>query len=389
MLRTLKKFFAFCGEDNRKMFIISIWLGVVSAICSAMRIPAAAIVIQALLERNVTMATLWTSLGIIVASLIVTIAINMKATMLQTRAGYRACANKRIEIAEHLRYLPMGWFNDNSLGEVTSVTTNTMENMANIATRVVMVTTRGFLTSGIIAAMMFLFDWRMGLITLTGLVLFFAVNAAMQRAEQTLSQRKFNADERLVSKVLEYVQGIAEVKNFDLTHDSATQVHGAVEEARRASFAMEIPSVLYMLAQFVVKMCIRDSSYTDDIAQVTTIVGEAAEVLSGEDMQRPERAEKLPADNAVELKDVRFAYHDKEVLHGIDLHIAPGTVNALVGPSGSGKSTIARLIASLWDVKDGEIDLGGVDIRTLPLAECTKPVSYTPLSRSDSTSNIL
>ena len=73
-------------------------------------------------------------------SLIVTIAINMKATMLQTEAGYRACANKRIEIAEHLRYLPMGWFNDNSLGEVTSVTTNTMENMANVATRVVMVT---------------------------------------------------------------------------------------------------------------------------------------------------------------------------------------------------------------------------------------------------------
>ena len=82
----------------------------------------------------------------------------------------RACANKRIEIAEHLQYLPMGWFNDNSLDKVTS---------------------------SIIAAMMFLFDWRMGLITLTGLVLFFAVNAAMQRAEQALSQRKFNADERL------------------------------------------------------------------------------------------------------------------------------------------------------------------------------------------------
>ena len=102
-------------------------------------------------------------------------------------------------------------------------------------------------------------------------------------------------------------------------------------------------------------------SYTDDIAQVTTIIGEVAEVLSGEDMHRPESAEKLPADNAIQLKDVRFAYHDKEVLHGIDLHIAPGTVNALVGPSGSGKSTIARLIASLWDVKDGAIELGGVD----------------------------
>lgn len=117
-------------------------------------------------------------------------------------------------------------------------------------------------------------------------------------------------------------------------------------------------------------------SYTDDIAQVKTIVGEVAEVLSGEDMQRPTTAEKLPADNAIELKDVRFAYHDKEVLHGVNLHIAPGTVNALVGPSGSGKSTIARLVASLWDVKDGAIELGGVDLRILPLAECTKRIAY-------------
>ena len=81
-------------------------------------------------------------------------------------------------------------------------------------------------------------------------------------------------------------------------------------------------------------------------------------------------------DHSVSFEDVRFAYHDKEVLHGVNLHVAPGTVNALVGPSGSGKSTIARLIASLWDVKDGEIDLGGVDIRTLPLAECTKHIAY-------------
>ena len=131
-----------------------------------------------------------------------------------------------------------------------------------------------------------------------------------------------------------------------------------------------------MLSFGVMQPLITAFSYTDDIVQVKTIIGEVAEVLSGEDMQRPERAEKLPADNSIELKSVRFAYHDKEVLHGIDLHIAPGTVNALVGPSGSGKSTIARLIASLWDVKDGAIELGGVDIRTLPLAECTKRIAY-------------
>ena len=399
MLQTLRKFFAFCGAENRKMFITSIWLGVVSAICSAMRIPAAAIVIQALLNQNVTMETLWTSLGMIVISLVITIIINMRATMLQTRAGYRACANKRIEIAEHLRYLPMGWFNDNSLGEVTSVTTNTMENMANIATRVVMVTTRGFLTSGIIAVMLLLFDWRMGLITLAGLVLFFTINAAMQRAEQTLAQRKFNADECLVSKVLEYVQGIAEVKNFDLTHDSTTQVHNAVEEARKASFAMEIPSVLYMLVQFVINKftgiavctaailfyfggtmtltnCLLmlicsfilfeqlDSagSFSSLFRSIDIGVDKANAILNvvpmdidGEDL--------TPEQEDIVLSHVDFSYDSKPILHDISLTIPEKTTVAIVGPSGSGKTTLCNLMARFWDVQSGSVSLGGRDVR--------------------------
>ena len=399
MLQTLRKFFAFCGTENRKMFITSIWLGVVSAICSAMRIPAAAIVIQALLNQNVTMETLWTSLGMIVISLVITIIINMRATMLQTRAGYRSCANKRIEIAEHLRYLPMGWFNDNSLGEVTAVTTNTMENMANIATRVVMVTTRGFLTSGIIAVMLLLFDWRMGLITLAGLVLFFTINAAMQRAEQTLAQRKCNADERLVSKVLEYVQGIAEVKNFDLTRDSTTQVHNAVEEARKASFAMEIPSVLYMLVQFVINKltgiavctaailfyfgdtmtltnCLLmlicsfilfeqlDSagSFSSLFRSIDIGVDKANAILNvvpmdidGEDLT-PERED-------IALSHVDFSYDSKPILQDVSLTIPEKTTVAIVGPSGSGKTTLCNLMARFWDVQSGSVSLGGRDVR--------------------------
>lgn len=399
MLKTLKKFFDFCGKENRKLFIISIRLGIVSAICSAMRIPAAAVVIKALLDNNVTMSTLWTSLGIIVVSLIVTIAINMKSTMLQTKAGYRACADKRIEIAEHLRYLPMGWFNDNSLGEVTSVTTNTMENMANIATRVVMVTTKGFLTSGIIAIMMLFFDWRMWLITLAGLVLFFAVNAAMQRAEQTLSKRKFDADERLVSKVLEYVQGIAEVKNFDLTNDSSTQVHAAVEESRKASFAMEIPSVLYMLAQLVINKltgvavctaaiifslcgtmelsnCLLmlicsfilfeqlDSagSFSSLFRSIDIGVDKANSILNVEPMDI-DGEDLTPRCEDITLSHVSFSYDSKPILRDVSLTVPEKTTVAIVGPSGSGKSTLCNLMARFWDVQGGSVSLGGKDVR--------------------------
>lgn len=395
MLQTLRKFFAFCGAENRKMFITSIWLGVVSAICSAMRIPAAAIVIQALLNQNVTMETLWTSLGMIVISLVITIIINMRATMLQTRAGYRAW----IEIAEHLRYLPMGWFNDNSLGEVTAVTTNTMENMANIATRVVMVTTRGFLTSGIIAVMLLLFDWRMGLITLAGLVLFFTINAAMQRAEQTLAQRKCNADERLISKVLEYVQGIAEVKNFDLTRSSTTQVHNTVEEARKASFAMEIPLVLYMLVQFVINKltgiavctaailfyfggtmtltnCLlmlicsfilfeqldSTGSFSSLFRSIDIGVDKANAILNvvpmdidGEDLT-PERED-------IALSHVDFSYDSKPILQDVSLTIPEKTTVVIVDPSGSGKTTLCNLMARFWDVQSGSVSLGGRNVR--------------------------
>ena len=412
MFQTLKKFFAFCGDDNRKMFVSSIWLGVISAICSAMRIPAAAIVIQALFSGNVTMATLWSSLGVIVASLIITIAINMKSTMLQTRAGYRACANKRIEIAEHLRYLPMGWFNDNSLGEVTSVTTNTMENMANVATRVVMITTRGFLTSGIIAVMMFVFDWRMGLITLAGHILFFAVNSAMQKKEQSLAQRKFNADERLVTKVLEYVQGIAEVKNFDLTGDSTTQVHAAVEEARKASFGMELPSVLFMLAQFIVNKltgiavctaaiafyfggtmelanCLLmlicsfilfeqlDSagSYSSLFRSIDIGVDKANSILSVEAMDI-DGEEISPESEDIALSHVDFSYDSKPILRDVSLKIPEKTTVAIVGPSGSGKTTLCNLMARFWDVQSGSVTLGGHDVREYSYDSLIKNFSF-------------
>ena len=412
MFQTLKKFFAFCGDDNRKMFVSSIWLGVISAICSAMRIPAAAIVIQALFSGNVTMATLWSSLGVIVVSLIITIAINMKSTMLQTRAGYRACANKRIEIAEHLRYLPMGWFNDNSLGEVTSVTTNTMENMANVATRVVMITTRGFLTSGIIAVMMFVFDWRMGLITLAGLILFFAVNSAMQKKEQSLAQRKFNADERLVTKVLEYVQGIAEVKNFDLTGDSTTQVHAAVEEARKASFGMELPSVLFMLAQFIVNKltgiavctaaiafyfggtmelanCLLmlicsfilfeqlDSagSYSSLFRSIDIGVDKANSILNVEAMDI-DGEEISPESEDIALSHVDFSYDSKPILRDVSLKIPEKTTVAIVGPSGSGKTTLCNLMARFWDVQSGSVTLGGHDVREYNYDSLIKNFSF-------------
>ena len=399
MLKTLRKFFDFCGEENKKIFIASIWLGVLSALCSAMRIPAVYIVIRALLEKNVTTRILIGSFTVILFSVILTIIINMKATMQQTRAGYRSCADKRIEIAEHLRYLPMGWFNKNSLGEISSVTTNTLENMSNIATRVVMVTTRGFLTAGIIAVMMLFYDWRIGVITIVGILVFMTVNALMQQKEQSVSKRKYMADENLVATVLEYVQGIAEVKNYDLTGNSEAKIHSAIEESRKANFFMEIPSVCFMFFQFIVNkltgvvVCIAavyfhfqgtmnltncllmlicsfilfeqlDSagSFSALFRSIDIGVDKVNKILKVPSMETEGKI-IIPEHYDIDMKNIEFSYGTKKVLDDISLHIPEKTTVAIVGPSGSGKTTLCNLMARFWDVSGGSVRLGDCDVR--------------------------
>ena len=399
MLNTLRKFFDFCGEENKKVFIASIWLGVLSALCSAMRIPAIYIVIRALLEKNVTMRTLIGSFTVILFSVILTIIVNMKATMQQTRAGYRSCADKRIEIAEHLRYLPMGWFNKNSLGEISSVTTNTLENMSNIATRVVMVTTRGFLTAGIIAVMMLFYDWRIGVITIVGILVFMTVNALMQQKEQSVSKRKYMADENLVATVLEYVQGIAEVKNYDLTGNSEAKIHSAIEESRKANFSMEIPSVCFMFFQFIVNkltgvaVCIAavyfhfqgtmnltncllmlicsfilfeqlDSagSFSALFRSIDIGVDKVNKILEIPSMETEGKI-IIPEHYDIDMKNIEFSYGTKKVLDDISLHIPEKTTVAIVGPSGSGKTTLCNLMARFWDVSGGSVRLGDFNVR--------------------------
>ena len=99
-------------------------------------------------------------------------------------------------------------------------------------------------------------------------------------------------------------------------------------------------------------------------------------ILEQPELERPEKSKSVPKDNSVTLENVRFGYHDKEILHGVTMELKAGTVNAIVGPSGSGKSTIAKLIASLWDVDSGSIKIGGVDVKEMSLADFNRKIAY-------------
>lgn len=399
MLSTLKKFFDFCTEEDRKKFYTSVCLGVLKAFIIAFRIPAIGLIVMAIIHDTVSMQTVWLSLGIMLLSVILNILISLKITMLQTEAGYHTCTHKRIEIAEHMRYLPMGYFNQNSLGQITSVTTNTLESLADVATRVVMMTLEGFLTAGTITVFVFIYDWRIGLILLAGLILFLLPNGLMRWQAGNVSEAKQQADTDLVAIVLEYSQGIAEVKNYNIVQSSAKKLSHAIENKRHLDTKLTWVTSPYIALQgmitkltgtimglFSIYFYLKGSmnllicimmlisafmiyesldgvgSFSSLLRIVDLSVDMVNKILSikpmdisGKDLQ--------PKTSNIKLDHVSFSYESKKIIDDVSLDIPEKTTTALVGPSGSGKTTLCNLIARFWDIESGSISLDGHDVK--------------------------
>ena len=335
------------------------------------------------------------------------------STSLSHHATFYVLANTRIRLLDKLASLPLGTVLDRSSGSYKNIIVERVDSIETTLAHLLPEMTSNIVGALAVLALLFVEDWRMGLSMFIVLPLGIICFMSMFSGYNEKFRRTVTSTKALNDTAVEYIGGIDVIKAFGQSKTGYAKFVSAAKEgadcfidwmrgslfgqvAGMAIFPstllgiLPIGCLLYMngtlsaetfltvivLSFGVMQPLITAFSYTDDIAQVTTIVGEVADILSEEDMKRPETAERLPEDNSVELKNVRFAYRDKEVLHGVSLRIEPGTVNALVGPSGSGKSTIARLIASLWDVKDGSIELGGVDIRTLPLKDCTDRIAY-------------
>ena len=411
MLEILKKFFRFCSPADRRRFWVSIVLGVAGALLNAMKIPAVAVMMRAILDRDITGGVIWLTFGIMLASVVGSSLTKYFATILQTRAGYGTAAGKRIEIAEHMRYLPMGYFNENSLGYITSVTTNTMENLSDVGTRVVMFVTEGLFSTAIVTLMLFAFDWRIGLLTAGGLIVYYGANRLLQRASHAMTPVKIRTDTAVVERVLEYIKGIAEVKSYHLTGRYNRRVEQAIDENVAANTDMELKLVPFMSLQnavakligvsitvLAVLFCIGGSMsllnavvmvvcsflVTEGLEQagthsallrvVDTCIDRANEILalpamdiSGEDI--------TPASHELRADGIVFSY-DKKIIDGISLTAPERTTTAIVGPSGGGKTTLCHLLSRFWDVDAGSVTLGGRDVRDYSMDSLMKNFSF-------------
>lgn len=399
MFEVLSKFFRFSGRENSSKFKRSIVLGLIEALASAMRIPAIMYILMGIIDKQPLGRYIAGSLGIMAVSIVVSVFCKMRSTVLQTEGGYDACAFKRIEIAEHLRYLPMGYFNANSIGEISSVTTNTMESLGDVATRVVMLTTQGILETAMIVLMILLFDWRIGLISAAGVVVFFGINSIMQKAGKKESERKVDCDTELVSQIMEYIQGISEVKSYNLIGTQTKRLNDANDACMKTNIKMELVfvpyhflqntvtkiigaviigcsayfyicgtmSVLYAIGMTISAFLLYSSLETagnfSSLLHVVNVCVDKANAILALDTMDIDGRDVKPQNHDIALSNVTFSYDKRKIIDGISLSIPEKTTTAIVGPSGGGKSTLCNLIARFWDVDSGAVTLGGVNVK--------------------------
>ena len=412
MLKIIHHFFEFCQPDNRKRFHQSIWLTFLESLFNALKIVSIYIFIRGALNgENMGKISLMT-LGIMLGSIAGSYVVRYFSMMLQTRGGYDTCARKRMEIAEHLRYVPMGYYNDKSIGQVLSVTTNTMQFLENLATRVIMLVSSAFLSTFVITAMILAFDYRIGLVLTGGLLLFGLVTWLLMKKSDEISHLKYESDENLVALILEYIEGINEVKSYKLVGSKCRKFNEANEHGAKINYKMETEFVPYIgfqsltvkltgilmiflsvmfflhgsmlledclimiISSFVIYANLENASaFTALLRNIETCVSKGEEILKTPRMKLDGQTED-PRNHDIEVKDVSFSYGKKKIIDNVSFTIPEHTTTAIVGPSGGGKTTLTKLIARFFDVDSGSITLGGRDIRDYSYDTLMKNFSF-------------
>ena len=343
------------------------------------------------LGKSLIMALLWTG----------RVLFHSLSTGRSHAATFAVLGEIRKRCTEKLSRMPLGAVQEQSSGALKSTIIERIDSMETTLAHIVPEFTANLLIPLCILLYIFSLDWRMGLAELLTLPIGLVSFAVMMGGSQKFYEHAVEATKTLNNTSVEYIGGIQVIKVFGKTKSGyARFVRDAYEAANSyiswmryyilpMTFSLAImPATLLpvlpiggllarsgtlssshfvmiiILSVGLVTPLITLMSYGDDIQTMGTIMGEVRTLLEAPEMERPKEGDS-PEKNDLALRDVRFSYKDKEVLHGISMEIPAGSFVALVGPSGSGKSTIARLIASLWDVESGGIFLGGKDIREI------------------------
>lgn len=410
MISTFKKIWQFAGNEKGNINK-SVAVSFLNAVFHMLEVSAVYFVIAALTEGEQGTKTAWVSLAFMAASIIGNAVTNRFSKLQQTHAGYFMAADRRVLIGNKLKSVPMGFFNENSLGEVTGVCTTVLGNIEMMVPMVLVNIMGGLIGTAVFTLMILVFDWRIGLITVAGIVLYLLIVSSMEKKSAAIAPNAQKSQTALVEAVLEYVQGMGVIKSFNLSGKGDKKLQGALEFNRKSNLDMErlltpysifqelslqaagigmmLAAILFWIngamqlanALMVIIMSFlvfgQIKLFGMGISMLRLAAGSIDRTLQTEDMeQMDERGRELQTkSHDIEFQNVRFSYENKEILHGINAVLPDKSTTAVIGPSGSGKTTLCNLIARFWDVDSGSVKIGGRDVKDYTLESLMEQIS--------------
>lgn len=348
---------------------------------------------------------------IVLVGLIGKIRCKWKITEHISGSSYDIFYEKRLEVGKRLKKAPMGYFSEKNLGEIQVAATTNMNELESSAMSVVENILGSLIYVAICTCVLLVFSWQIGLVTLLGLVIgIFLLSVVQAKAKQAMPLR-FEVQEEMTEKTLEFIQGNMVMRLFGVGEDSLKRVQDAFHQKRKADIYLEnaaiwpisfykytfriascavvlIASLLYMQESMSFPICVMLMfaaflvySQMDGLASniallriVDTSLGRVEKVLNIPEMSGSMCVDNL-SNNHIELRNVSFSYDNRTIIHEVSLFIPEKSVTAIVGHSGSGKTTLCNLIARFWDVQQGEVLVGGHNVKRISSEELMKKIS--------------
>lgn len=410
MINTFKKLWKFAEREQGMIRSSVIW-SFLGAIFNVFQFMAIYLVIAAIIKQEIT----WQTIGMCSAFLLLSllgIIISKKNSMLkQTHAGYFTAANKRIAMGEKIKKVPMGFFNDFSLGNLTAIATTKLDSLETWVPTLFIMVFGGLLVTVVFILSLFMLHWKIALIAIAGSLIFLAAAALMRQRSKKSSDRVSVVQNDLTKEVLATLQGMQIIKSYNLGGQNNNKLDQSFEETKKSTLSLEKAVTPYtVLLKIIIAITISvmiatalSCYFSGELALDYTIMTLVASFVIFNSLLASGSAMAMlrTIDNAmdsydyvnqmqdmpeghindalqqhdIEFKNVSFAYGEKPILNNVSCYIPERSMTAIVGPSGSGKTTFCNLISRFWDVNSGEIRLGGKNIKDYSLENLMNHIS--------------
>lgn len=411
----LKTLFALLGETSpvlRRYLALAVVYGLLCGLALTALVP----VVGALLTGDMSAARTW--LAVLLAGMAACWALRGVVERAGVRVGVALLQDARHRLGDHVARLPAGWFTPQNTARLGHVMTQGMMSIAQLPAHVLTPVISGVVTPAVLLAALFWLHAPLGLIGLAALPLTAALmgltRRLARRADSLYQQRFADASQRVV----EFAQAQALLRAFNGEGGSTRWLTETFERQQQAGgrliwlsagssvltmwgvqavFAVMLFAVVtwagaapqgglpgesagvviaLLLAARFIDSLLEVASYGDVLRGATGQLDEVQVILAAAPLPAP-ATPRVPHDAGIELRNVHFGYDDDgpDVLHDVSLRIAPGTMTALIGESGSGKTTLVRLIARFFDVYQGSVLVGGVDVRDMTEPQLAAQIS--------------